>query len=154
MAVSPSEAGGVETERARLFVLAHRWALESATDCMITVVNSDVSEAVPVASPAALVAMKLHSIQDRSADRKRASDAWDLYRLLDAYNRSGEISRAFLNGPDTLAELAEGALGSVFRTAVTRTRHWLVGFGAREWGEILTVEAVGELAEGLSDDGR
>jgi hypothetical protein len=59
--------------------------------------------------------------------------------------------RAFLDGPDTLAELAENALGSVFRTAVTRTRHWLVGFGAPEWPDILTVEALAELAEGFSD---
>jgi predicted nucleotidyltransferase len=151
MAVTPSEAADVEPERARLFVLAHRWALESATDCTITVVNTDVSETVPVASPAALVAMKLHSIQDRSDDRKRASDAWDIYRLLESRNRSGEISHAFAAGPDTLAELASTALGRVFATAVTQTRHWVVGFGEPEWRDILTPEALTELAEEFSD---
>ncbi len=151
MAVTPSEVADVQPERARLFVLAHRWALESATDCTITVVNSDVSETVPVASPAALVAMKLHAIQDRSDARKRASDAWDLYKLLESHNRSGEISHAFAAGPDTLAELAAAALGRVFGTAVTQTRNWVVGFGEPAWRDILTVEALTELAEEFSD---
>ncbi len=150
MAVTPSEVADVEPERARLFVLSHRWALESASDCTITVANTDVSETVPVASPAALVAMKLHSIQDRSNDRKRASDAWDIYRLLESHNRAGGISRALAAGPDTLAELASTALGRVFATAVTQTRHWVVGFGEPAWRDVLTTEVLVDLAEEFS----
>ena len=40
MAVTSSEAADIKPERARLFVLAHRWALESATECTITVANN------------------------------------------------------------------------------------------------------------------
>jgi len=44
-----------------------------------------------VAAPAALVAMKLHSIQDRKQERpaKAASDAEDLYRLIREHNGNG-----------------------------------------------------------------
>lgn len=60
---------GVESETARLFVLSHRWALESAQPLRIGVVGSDVEIEVPIATSPALVAMKLHAIQDRNDDR-------------------------------------------------------------------------------------
>ena len=68
--LEPGDSDDIESEKALLFVLAHRWALESAEPMTISVVNTDVRSTVPVATPAALVAMKLHSIQDRSEDRK------------------------------------------------------------------------------------
>ena len=151
MAVTPIEAAAVEPERSRLFILAHRWALESAGDCTIAVVDSDVHETVPIASAAALVAMKLHSIQDRSDDRKRASDAWDLFRLLESHNRSGAISAAFATSPATLGDLAAAALGRVFGTEATRTRRWIVGFGEPSWPDILTIETLNDLAEEFAD---
>lgn len=151
MALTPADVADVEPERARLFVLAHRWALDSATACTITILTTDVSETVPVATAAALVAMKLHSIQDRTDDRKRASDAWDLYRLLESHNRSGDISRAFAGGPETLGELAATALQRLFVTAATQTRRWVVGFGEPSWPDLLTAEALTELAAEFSD---
>ena len=151
MSVTAVEAASIEPERSRLFVVAHRWALESATECTVAVVNTGVRETLPVATSAAIVAMKLHSIQDRTDDRKRASDAWDLYRLLDSHNRSGEISRAFVAGPDLLAGLADDALSRIFKSAATQTRRWVIGFGEPEWGDLLTVDALTDLADEFTD---
>lgn len=71
-------------DRQILFVAGHRWALETATPVTITA-DGGVRATVPMARASALVAMKLHAIQDRRAGGgldKRASDAWDIYRLL------------------------------------------------------------------------
>ena len=78
-----------------------------------------------------LVTMKLHSIQDRSQDRTqaRASDAWDLFRLLKTHNAAGEIAAAIAHGPPGLAPIAAAALGRIFRTDVTRIRRWIHGYG-------------------------
>jgi Nucleotidyl transferase AbiEii toxin, Type IV TA system len=101
---------------------------------------------VPVATPAALVAMKLHSIQDRSQDRKRASDAWDLFRLLQAHNAAREITTAIADGPAGLAPIASAALDRIFRTDVTRTRRWIHGYGEPVWTQLMTDDALADLA--------
>jgi hypothetical protein len=149
--IFPGEAANIEPERARLFVLGHRWALETATPLVISVADNNLEVEIPVAMPAALVAMKLHSIQDRSEDRKRASDAWDIYRLLEAHNRTGEITRALAAGPEGLAALAVAALEEVFRTDVTRTRHWIQGFGEPRWAAVMTDDALAALATEVID---
>lgn len=71
----------------RAFVLAHRWALDSATAATIGVVRErKIVAAVTclAASPASLVTMKLQSAPRRSAARvqKAANDYLDLERLL------------------------------------------------------------------------
>jgi hypothetical protein len=85
-----------------VFGLAHRWALETATPVTISVADTELEFEIAVALPAALVAMKLNSIQGRSEDRRRASDAWDIYRLLEALNSAGEITRALAGGPERI----------------------------------------------------
>lgn len=69
--LDPSGVADIEPERSRLFVVGHRWALESATKVTVSVVDTDIEVIVPVATPSALIAMKLHSIQDRSEDPAR-----------------------------------------------------------------------------------
>jgi hypothetical protein len=157
--IEPGQAAEIEPERSRFFVLGHRWALETATPLTISVVDRELEAQIPVATAAALVAMKLHSILDRSADTKRASDAWDIYRLLEAHNPTGEITRALAGGPEGLAPVAAAALDRVFRSDVTRTRHWIQGFGDPRWAAVMTdnalVSAATELIDGLDrPDGR
>ena len=101
---------------------------------------------IPVAQPAALVAMKLHSIQTRNEDRKRASDAWDLYRLLDAHNGSGDVTAGLKSGPEGLAVLAAEALDRMFCADVTRTRRWVVAYGDPAWAPVLTEDALRSVA--------
>jgi hypothetical protein len=54
--------------------------------------------------------MNLHSIKSRSNQRKRASVAWDIYRLLEAHNATGDITGALASGPPGLAPIAVNAL--------------------------------------------
>ncbi len=147
--IAPGDAAGIEPERARLFVLGHRWALETATPLTISVADTELE--LPVATPAALVAMKLHSIQDRSEDRKRASDAWDIYRLLEVHNLKGEITRDLAGGPEGLAAIASASLDRIFRSDVTRTRRWIHGFADPRWAAVMTDDALASAATELID---
>jgi Nucleotidyl transferase AbiEii toxin, Type IV TA system len=155
--LNPSDAADIDPEDDRLFVLAHRWALETATECTL-VVGSNSPVTLPVARPAALVAMKVHAIEDRTDDRKRASDAWDLFRLLDAHNSQGDLTAALAAGPEGLDVLVAKAIDRVFRIDVTRTRHWIRGYGEPAWVEVLTDDALSdvgaELVNGLRSPGR
>lgn len=68
--------------KGRLFVCAHRWALESASPARLIADDHDVT--VKVALPDALIAMKSHALRWASPQRrstKRVSDLHDLYRL-------------------------------------------------------------------------
>ena len=48
--------------------------------------------------------------------------------------------------PGGLVELVVEALDRVCRTDVTRTRHWVRGYGAPEWSATLTDEAMADAA--------
>jgi len=127
--ITAADVATVESANDRLFVLSHRWAVETATMCAITVIDTPIRVVIPVATPSALVAMKLHAIQDRPNDIKKASDAWDLYRLLDAHNRDGELSRAIAAGPDSLDILVAESLEQFFKHQATRTMNWVINYG-------------------------
>jgi hypothetical protein len=94
----------------RLFVVSHRWALDTATET--EVVAGDVTASIPLATPAALVAMKAGALFGgrRREPRKRASDLYDLYRLVVEYDRSGGIAEALASAPFALGRLVADAL--------------------------------------------
>jgi hypothetical protein len=81
-----------------------------------------------VATAPALVAMKLHAIEDRRGDSvlKRASDAWVLYRLLVDLDRGGLVRSALATAPNPLPKLVRSAALRVLVTGATRTRSWLL----------------------------
>ena len=93
----------------RLFVLGHRWALESAEPVTVRVVTTMESEphTLAVATAQALVACKLHAIADRRDARreKRESDALDLVRLIGALVRAPAGAQQFSDAPFDLAAL-------------------------------------------------
>ena len=109
-ALDSEDVASVEPDKARLFLLAHRWALESATPLRIGVIGTSVEIEVPVATSASLVAMKVHAIQDRNDDRKRASDAWDLFRLVDLTSGEPAFASDFATAPDGLVNLVEDGI--------------------------------------------
>ena len=76
----------------RLFVVSHRFALDTATETVI--VAGEVTASIRVATPAALVAMKSGALLGgRTREpRKRASDLYDLFRLALEYDRGGGIA--------------------------------------------------------------
>ena len=70
--------------------------------------------------------MKLHTIEDRRGNSalKRASDAWDLYRLVDL-DRDGSLRSALAAAPDPLPQLVRSAAELVLVSEAARTRSWL-----------------------------
>lgn len=117
----PVSLSGLSTEQ-RLFLLAHRWALESATPLTIRAGRSQAT--LPVATGAALIAMKLHAVEDRSEDAKRASDVYDMYRLLMA-DGSGEIAPAIATAPGGLSELVAVSATRFLVAEAARSARWL-----------------------------
>jgi hypothetical protein len=142
-------------ERQRLFVSAHSWALATAAALTVITMEPDSEQATaPFATPAALVAMKLHAIQDRSGDGqvKRAGDAWDIHQLLSHHNRNGQISDALRTGPEPLRLAVHAAAQRVLVDGAARARAWLrTGGGAQAGVSTEEIARLGrELLEGLS----
>lgn len=138
------------TERQRLFVASHSWALGTATDLTVVTTGPHIDRATaPFATPAALVAMKLHAIQDRSGDgqAKRAGDAWDIHQLLTHHNRTGGIGRSLRSGPPSLLGVVQPAVQRVLVDGATRTRAWLRSGGGPQAG--VSAEEVQRLGQEL-----
>lgn len=122
----------------RLFVLGHRWALDSAEPLQVIVAASDVDAVLPFATPAALVATKLHAFCDRQRDEKRASDAYDIYRLLETRDRFGEIAEVTNHGPRALGEVVRDLMVERFVDGALRVVRYLKAYGDPSWPEITT----------------
>lgn len=123
----------VEDEDDRLFVLAHRWALETGTVCHLLAEGSPQTT-VAVATPAALIATKLHALRGRRReDRKRASDAYDIFRLLDLCDAGGDVSAALASGPRDLPRLVAAGVRMAFIDEADRTIHRMRTFGEPGW---------------------
>jgi hypothetical protein len=134
LGVEPMEPDALEgvPELDALFVASHSWALETAA--LVTVVAGDdpsVAPTVPVATPAALVAMKLHAIQTRTAAGapKRAADAWDIYRILVDLDGGGAVRTALATAPGQLRTLVTASAERILDSNAARTRSWLVQGG-------------------------
>lgn len=119
----------------RLFVVSHRWALDTATDTDL--VTSKVTASIRVATPAALVAMKSGAVLGgrRREPRKRASDLYDLYRLVLEYDRTGGIAEVLTAAPFGLGPLVGEALRPRVVEEPERAVRWLLG-GAPEMGAV------------------
>jgi Nucleotidyl transferase AbiEii toxin, Type IV TA system len=118
-------------EKHALFVASHAWALESATFVEV-VANEAPDEHVTArfATPAALMAMKLHAIEDRSSTSgidKRAGDGWDIFRLLVDLDGNGALRSAFADASDELRDLVGRAVDRVLVSGAARTAGWMRG---------------------------
>lgn len=121
------------TERQQLFVVAHRWALDTAEELTVEGWLDDagptVSARAPFATPEALLAMKLHAIADRSVGfdqrRKRGGDAWDLHQMLTHLDRDGRIREALSTAPTRVRSLVGRALEHRFIAESKLTVTWL-----------------------------
>ncbi len=122
----------------RLFVLGHRWALESSEPLRVVVAASDVDAILPVAMPAALVATKLHAYCDRQQDEKRASDAYDIYRLVEIRDRDGALAEATNDAPPGLAEVVREVIVERFVDGAARVVRYLKAYGDPGWPPIDT----------------
>jgi hypothetical protein len=93
--------------------------------------EAQLKATAPFATPAALVAMKLHAAQDRSGEgqSKRAGDAWDVHQLLATRNAQGHVSAALRIGPEPLRREVATATQRILVDGATRTRGWLRSSG-------------------------
>jgi hypothetical protein len=128
--VSPlddNELDGIPTNDA-LFVAAHAWALDTATAVTVIAGHDEVIRVTaPFATPSALIAMKLHAVETRSASGqdKRAGDAWDLYRILVDLDADGTVRNALATAPPNLKQLIRDATDRILVAGANRTRGWL-----------------------------
>ncbi len=108
-ALTDEDLDGLE-DKHRLFVAAHRWAFEGAVRSRITVLGTE-PVAVSVATPAGLVATKSHAVgypTSRRRATKSASDLLDLFRLIEFYNRNGELSDELREAPGGIRRIIAG----------------------------------------------
>jgi hypothetical protein len=111
-----------------LYVTSHRYALDSAAPVILVAETDGTRATIPVATAGALIAMKLHAIEDRrtgASPEKRASDAWDMYRLLLDLDARGAVRDELAQAPEALRGVALAAAERVFVTRAARTISWL-----------------------------
>jgi hypothetical protein len=135
----------------RLFVVSHRWALDTATATEL--VAGDEAASIRVATPSALVAMKSGALLGgrMREPRKRASDLYDLYRLVLEYDRTGGIADALGTAPFDLGHLVADALAARIVDEPERAVRWLLD-GGPEMGTVTPDDlrdVIGPLAERL-----
>jgi hypothetical protein len=112
--IAPAELP--DDEPGRMFVLAHQWALDTATGMDIEAcdhLGGTLAVArCRVATPAALVAMKVQSAPRRAAAgrHKAASDYADVHRLLTRPGLLGPIARELAGAPHGLGSWVAGEL--------------------------------------------
>ncbi len=116
------------TDEQVLYIGAHRYALESATAVTLVAQAEPVRATVPVATPGALFAMKLHAIEDRRPSGgldKRAGDAWDLYRILLDLDRTAIVRDELAAIPTPLRNVIAETAERILVERAVRTASWL-----------------------------
>ncbi|MEX0665399.1 MAG: nucleotidyl transferase AbiEii/AbiGii toxin family protein [Acidimicrobiia bacterium] len=105
--ISAAELGEL-TDGDRLFVLAHRWALETATTVTVSTTGDAPQASIPVAVAAGLVATKSHAAgYPRQARRatKHGGDLYDVFRLVEVFDTRGELRDQIKSAPADLGGL-------------------------------------------------
>lgn len=125
--IAPHDLDGL-TDKQILYLGAHRYALESATPVTLLAEAEQGRATVLMAIPAALVAMKLHAIEDRRPTGgidKRAGDAWDLYRILLDLDPTGAVRAELAAIPLPLRKVIADAAERILVERAARTVSWL-----------------------------
>ena len=142
----PGDLDGLTDEQI-LYVGAHRYALESATTMTLVAQAEQVRATIPVATPGALFAMKLHAIEDRRPSGvldKRAGDAWDLYRILLDLDRAAAVRDELAAISPPLRRVIAKAAQRILVERATRTVGWLKAGDERM--AVVTADELQELA--------
>lgn len=122
----PTELPDDDLDRA--FLIASRWAVTTAIVTEVSVTGSDgtilTSASFPIATPTALIAMKLqaHQRRDRPAEKK-ASDVYDIYRLLREHDHDGGggVAEVLATAPGDLTAWSADTIEATF---VSGAAHW------------------------------
>lgn len=128
----------IDDDRSVAFVLAHAWALATAAPMEIVVVDPSGSQlldaTVRVATASALVAMKASAVMTRQGAflAKRASDTYDLYRLMLLEASGQKVASQLAEAPEPLAKLCRGFIEGLFVTEPQRTSI-MIAESAPDW---------------------
>lgn len=123
----PSDLDGL-TDKQILYIGSHRYALDTATAVTLVAEDGGAQATVPVATPGAIVAMKLHAIEDRRPSGgmdKRAGDAWDIYRILLDLDRDEAVRRELAALPRPLRQVVAASGTRLLVDRAIRTVSWL-----------------------------
>lgn len=149
-----SDDGVAELEGANLlYVASHAHALSAATPIQIVAVDGDVEVAavVRVATPGALVAMKLHAYLDRrrvAGPDKRPGDMWDIYNLL--LHRGDEAAEDLASGSRRLRDVVEATAREELIDGCARARS-VLRLSNDERYQAITAEELGIAAKAFLD---
>lgn len=127
----PTPADLPDDQLDRAFVTGHAWALATAEPVNVIARSMRggtlASAEVDLATPASLVAMKLHAIRKRREARlvKRGSDAYDIYRLLALLDADGSIGVVLRQAPAGLGEWCASEVEAHFTVDAERTLLWI-----------------------------
>ena len=118
-------------ELERSFVVAHSWALATAEPMQVLARTNEgrtlASAQVEIATPAALVATKLHTVRQRRGATlaKRGSDAYDMYRLLSRRDLDGSIATELAHAPAGLGPWSVIQVEELFVNEADRAALWI-----------------------------
>ena len=135
-----------------LFVLAHRFALEDAEPVRLVVdVPEHVEGVLPLATPAGLVATKLCGVLGRRRPpRKQATDAYDLYRLLEDLDEDGDVAVSVAAAGERLREAVRRAAERALLREATGLVRTIRAYGADVFDEV-TVDGLTFVGERFVD---
>lgn len=104
--ITDDDLDGIE-DGPRLFVAGHRWALDTAEPLSLATPTTE-QFIFNVATPAALLATKCHAVGYARSQRratKHGSDMLDVYRLIEAHDRDGQLSEQVRHAPGDIAPI-------------------------------------------------
>jgi len=106
-AVTEVDLAGLDAE-SKLFMLGHRWALETATHLRIASNVDGPPVEIPIAAPAGLVAAKSHAAGNPRAARratKHSGDLYDIFRLIEVFDARADLRVGLASAPGGLGAL-------------------------------------------------
>ena len=132
----------VDDDRDRLFVAAHRWALDSATAVTVDTVPTTGERRLMVATPAALAATKTHALVGRrgGSEHKAGSDLVDVVMLFETFDRDGALTEQLRAAPYGLGRLVAGQLRGLLADPQRRTR--TIGLARQAVGPAMNPERI------------
>jgi len=141
------DVADIEPERDRLFVVGHRYAYETA-EAVRVLAGDSVDEILEIATPAGLLATKVHALEDRHEARKRASDTTDIIGLLDTHH--DEIVDALGRAPHDLGVMVARSIRSTLIDDAARRARDLIVYGEADWA--LSADEIAASARRLCDE--
>lgn len=137
------------TDKDALFLGGHRFAHETAEG--VTLVAGDIAMEVAVATPAGLVATKVHAARYRRRPEKLASDAFDLYQLATGCGPTA-IAAGLARWPLLAGLVRDSVALTLVRDATRAARRLQAGDEAMAAVTDAAIETAGELLVSAIDE--